>query len=201
MFRSVPLDPQTLLTAYSRGAFPMGDKDGRIRWYTADPRGMLPLDHFHVPRTLRQLVKKSPEEGGFEVRINQDFPAVMRGCMEARADGTWINDDLIAAYTQLHRLGFAHSVECYRNAELAGGLYGVSLGAAFFGESMFHRVTDASKVALVHLVNRLVQRDFELLDTQAVTRHLSRFGCVEIPAADYLVKLRGAIAKPRKFAP
>jgi leucyl/phenylalanyl-tRNA--protein transferase len=201
MSRSVPLDPQTLLTAYSRGAFPMAEKDGRIRWYTADPRGMLPLDKFHVPGTLRQLVKKSPEEGGFDVRINHDFEGVMCGCREGRADGTWINDELIMAYTQLHRLGYAHSVECYKNGQLAGGLYGVSLGAAFFGESMFHRVTDASKVALVHLVNRLVQREFELLDTQAVTRHLSRFGCVEVPAAEYLVKLRNAIIKPRKFAP
>lgn len=178
----------------------MADRDGRISWYTADPRGVLPLESFHVPRTLRQVVRKPPENGGFMVRIDHDFEAAMRGCMEARADGTWINEELIAAYVRLHRLGFAHSVECYRDGQLAGGLYGVSLGAAFFGESMFHRVRDASKVALVHLVDRLMRRDFELLDTQAVTSHLKRFGCVEIPAAQYLAKLKSAIHLSRSFA-
>jgi leucyl/phenylalanyl-tRNA---protein transferase len=192
---SIPLDPQTLLTAYAQGAFPMADPDGRIGWYTADPRGILPLENFHVPRTLRQHVK----QGAFEVRVNHDFQATMRACMEARPDGTWINENLIQAYLQLHRLGFAHSVECYQHGRLCGGLYGVSLGAAFFGESMFHRVRDASKVALVHLVDRLQKRDFELLDTQAVTDHLRRFGCVEIPAAEYIVKLKSAIQKPRTF--
>jgi leucyl/phenylalanyl-tRNA--protein transferase len=148
---------------------------------------------------LRQLVRKSPEQGGFEVRIDHDFQGTMRGCMEGRKEGTWINDDLIAAYARLHTLGFAHSVECYRQGRLAGGLYGVSLGAAFFGESMFHFEPDASKVALVHLVNRLIHLDYELLDTQAVTRHLRRFGCAEIPAAEYLVKLKSAIQKARIF--
>jgi leucyl/phenylalanyl-tRNA--protein transferase len=194
------LDPQTLLAAYAQGAFPMADRDGRISWYTADPRGVLPLESFHVPRTLRQVVRKPPESGGFLVRIDHDFEAAMRGCMEARSDGTWINEDLIAAYVRLHRLGFAHSVECYRDGQLAGGLYGVSLGGAFFGESMFHRVKDASKVALVHLVDRLSRRDYELLDTQAVTEHLRRFGCVEIPAAQYLAKLQSAIRLTRTFA-
>ena len=197
--KHVPLDPETILSAYAQGVFPMADPDGHIGWYTADPRGVLPLEAFHVPRTLRQLVRKPPAQGGFEVRINHDFAATMRGCMEARREATWINDDLIAAYGELHRLGFAHSVECYRRGKLAGGLYGVSLGAAFFGESMFHRETDASKVALVHLVHRLIQRDFELLDTQAVTEHLKRFGCVEIPASEYLAKLRGAVSKARDF--
>jgi leucyl/phenylalanyl-tRNA--protein transferase len=123
----------------------------------------------------------------------------MRGCMDAREDGTWINDELVAAYRNLHQLGFAHSVECWRGGELAGGLYGVSLGGAFFGESMFHRQRDASKVALVHLVNRLREREFELLDTQATTSHLRRFGCVDVPAREYLRRLRQAITKHRAF--
>jgi leucyl/phenylalanyl-tRNA--protein transferase len=195
------LDPQTLLSAYAQGAFPMGDRDGRIRWYTADPRGIFPLEDFHVPRTLRSRLRKSAVEGGFEVRINHDFEATMRACKESHTDGTWITDELVAAYVHLHKLGFAHSVECYRRGELAGGLYGVSLGGAFFGESMFHRATDASKVALVHLVERLRQREFELLDTQAVTEHLSQFGCIEIPAEEYLRRLREAITKPRVFWP
>jgi len=199
MSRPVPLDPQTLLNAYANGAFPMAGRDGRIAWYTADPRGVLPLEGFHVPRTLRPLVRKTAAEGGFDVRINHDFTAAMRSCMSERAGETWINDELINAYTQLHKIGFAHSVECYREGQLVGGLYGVSLGAAFFGESMFHRVPDASKVALVHLVNRLNHRDFELLDTQTVTTHLRRFGCTEIPAVEYLGKLKAAIVKPRKF--
>jgi leucyl/phenylalanyl-tRNA--protein transferase len=193
------LDPESLLSAYAQGAFPMADRDGAIRLYTADPRGVIPLDAFHVSGTLRQLVKRPAQEGGFEIRFNYDFEATMRGCMEAREDGTWINDELIAAYRNLHQLGFAHSVECWRDGELAGGLYGVSLGGAFFGESMFHRERDASKVALVHLVDRLRERGFTLLDTQATTPHLRRFGCVDIPAKDYLRKLRDAITLERSF--
>lgn len=195
----VSLEPEFLLSAYAQGAFPMADRDGSIKFYSADPRGVIPLESFHVPGTLRQLVKKSPLQGGFELRINHDFESAMRACMENREDGTWINDDLIAAYDALHELGFAHSVECWRGGELAGGLYGVSLGAAFFGESMFTRQRDASKVALVHLVNRLRERDFKLLDTQATTPHLRRFGCIDIPARDYLVQLRAAITFERRF--
>jgi leucyl/phenylalanyl-tRNA---protein transferase len=193
------LEPDSLLSAYAQGAFPMADHDGVIRLYTADPRGILPLDGFHVPRTLRQLVDKPPGGGGFEVRINSDFETTMRGCMTNREEGSWINEELVAAYRALHELGFAHSVECWRDGELAGGLYGVSLGAAFFGESMFHRQRDASKVALVHLVERLRQRGFELLDAQATTPHLRQFGCVEIPAREYLRRLRAAIGKTRAF--
>jgi leucyl/phenylalanyl-tRNA--protein transferase len=194
------LDPETLLSAYAQGVFPMADRDGTIRLYTADPRGVLPLDAFHVPQTLRQLVRRPPERGGFELRVNHDFEATMRGCMAGRPEGSWINRDLIRAYCRLHDLGFAHSVEAWRDGKLAGGLYGVSLGAAFFGESMFHRERDASKVALVHLVNRLRERKFELLDTQATTSHLKRFGAVDIPARDYLVRLRKALATAREFA-
>jgi leucyl/phenylalanyl-tRNA--protein transferase len=200
MSDSVPLDPQTILSAYARGFFPMAGRDGRIGWYTADPRGVIPLDTFHVPHTLRPLVNRTAEVGGFEVRINFDFPAIMRACGRDRDDGTWINEELVCAYTALHKLGFAHSLEAWKDGKLAGGLYGVSLGGAFFGESMFHRVRDASKVALVHLVNRLKTRGYELLDTQATTPHLEKFGCVEIPAKQYLVKLRAALKKECWFA-
>jgi leucyl/phenylalanyl-tRNA--protein transferase len=195
--RSVPLDPETLLSAYAQGAFPMADRDGLVRWYTANPRGIFPLDgRFHVPRTLRQVVR----QGRFDVRVDHDFEKTMRGCMRAREDGTWINDELVAAYVRLHELGFAHSVECWQREELVGGLYGVSLGGAFFGESMFHTVRDASKVALVHLVERLRSRGYELLDTQATTPHLRRFGCIEVPAEEYLKLLRKALRKRCEFA-
>ncbi|MGA3065740.1 MAG: leucyl/phenylalanyl-tRNA--protein transferase [Tepidisphaeraceae bacterium] len=200
MATSVSLDPQTLLSAYTRGFFPMAGRDGRVGWYTADPRGVIPLDSFHVPGTLRALVAKTPERGGFEIRINFDFSGTMRACACDRSDGTWINEALISAYTELHQLGFAHSVEAWKDGELAGGLYGVSLGGAFFGESMFHRVRDASKVALVHLVRRLQSRGYELLDSQATTPHLQRFGCLDIPAKQYLQRLRWALKKECDFA-
>jgi leucyl/phenylalanyl-tRNA--protein transferase len=190
------LDPETLLQAYAQGAFPMTDRDGQTRWYTADPRGIFPLDRFHIPRTLQQTVR----QGKFEVRFNHDFSATMRACMTVRRDGSWISEELVRAYTQLHELGFAHSVEAWQGGELAGGLYGVSLGAAFFGESMFHYRRDASKVALVHLVERLKERDFELLDTQAMTGHLQRFGCIEVSADHYAELLDSALKKRRVFS-
>ena len=177
----------------------MANREGRIQWYTAEPRGIIPLERFHVPETLRKLVRKSPAEGGFEVRYNNDFPATMRACQELRKGGTWINEPLIAAYVRLHELGQAHSVETWQEGKLVGGLYGVSLGGAFFGESMFHRVRDASKVALVCLVDRLRERGFELLDTQATTPHLKRFGCVDIPAKKYLELLKSAIERECEF--
>jgi leucyl/phenylalanyl-tRNA--protein transferase len=192
----IRLDPQTLLTAYSQGIFPMADRHGTIKWYSADPRGILPLDAFHVPRTLGQLIRNGK---GFEVRINHDFTATMKACREKRTDGTWINDRLIKAYTELHGLGFAHSVETWWDGELAGGLYGVSLGGAFFGESMFHRRKDASKIALVALVNRLREKGFVLLDTQASTSHLRRFGCIEISSEDYLQRLDAALKLKCEF--
>jgi leucyl/phenylalanyl-tRNA--protein transferase len=194
--QTIMLDPETLLVAYAQGAFPMTDRDGTTRWYTADPRGVLPLEHFHIPHTLRQTLRQRK----FEIRVNHDFEATMRACMTTRPDGSWISEPLISVYARLHELGFAHSVEAWHDGELAGGLYGVSLGAAFFGESMFHYQRDASKVCLVHLVQRLRERNFELLDTQANTDHLKRFGCVDISAADYLKRLRTALAKRREFA-
>lgn len=194
----VGLEADRLLSAYAQGVFPMADAHGRIRWYTADPRGIIPLEGFHVPRTLESLLRRQPPR--FEVRINGDFCATMRACMQARREGTWITPELVEAYGRLHELGHAHSVECWRNGRMVGGLYGVSVGAAFFGESMFHTETDASKVALVHLVQRLRERGFELLDTQACTPHLRRFGCIEISAAEYGRRLRRAIVKQRTFA-
>jgi leucyl/phenylalanyl-tRNA---protein transferase len=191
----IALDPETLLQAYSQGAFPMTDRDGHTRWYTADPRGILPLEQFHIPHTLRQTVRQAK----FEIRINYDFPATMRACMNVRRDGSWISEDLVRVYIQLHELGYAHSVEAWHKGELAGGLYGVSLGAAFFGESMFHYERDASKVALVHLVKHLRERGFELLDTQATTQHLRRFGCIDIPASDYMVRLHKAMKRRCEF--
>ncbi len=197
---AVQLDPDTVLVAYTRGAFPMTDRDGATRWYTADPRGIVPLDdRFHVPRTLRQTVRKSPAAGGFEVRINSSFEKVMRACKDTREDGSWISDQIIDVYRRLHERGHAHSVETWRNGELAGGLYGVSLGGAFFGESMFHFQRDASKVALVALVGRLREKGFELLDAQASTPHLRTFGCVEIPAVEYMRRLRRALEKDCSF--
>jgi leucyl/phenylalanyl-tRNA--protein transferase len=190
------LDPETLLDAYAQGAFPMADEDGRIRWYSANPRGIIPLERFHIPQTLRQVIR----QGKFEIRLNHDFEAAMRACMQTRIERTWINDELIAAYVRLHELGHAHSVEAWRDGELAGGLYGVSLGAAFFGESMFHRQRDASKVALVALVERLKEREFELLDTQTCSDHLKRFGGTEIDEADYLRRLHKAMERECEFA-
>ena len=142
---------EAILNAYAQGAFPMADDRGRLRWYTADPRGVLPLDAFDVPRSLRTLVRR----GKFEVRINSAFRGVMTACRERRLEQTWISPELIELYVDLHRQGFAHSVETWLDGKLAGGLYGVAMGGVFFGESMFHYVTDASKVALVALVDRL----------------------------------------------
>jgi leucyl/phenylalanyl-tRNA--protein transferase len=189
------LEPDTVLLAYTQGAFPMTDRDGITRWYTADPRGVIPLDRFHVPSSLAQVVRQKR----FDVRINHNFSRTMRACMTAHPGGSWISEELIRVYNELHERGFAHSVEAWKDNELAGGLYGVSIGGAFFGESMFHFQRDASKVALVHLVERLRERQFVLLDTQASTSHLQRFGCIEMPADQYMAKLRRAVNLQRKF--
>lgn len=189
------LQPDNLLIAYARGIFPMADsRDGRIRWFSPDPRAIIELNEFHVPKTLRQLLRQRR----FEVRVNQNFQVVMRHCAD-RPDETWISADMIEAYTRLHELGFAHSIECYADGELAGGLYGLAIGGAFFGESMFHHVRDASKVALAALVERLIHRRFVLLDVQFLTEHLARFGAKEIPRPQYLGRLSVAIAMQRAF--
>lgn len=189
------ITPELLVSAYVQGIFPMGI-EGRIGWFSPDPRGVLPLDAFHVSKTLAQLVRSEK----FEVRFDTDFAGVMRACAD-RPDGTWISDSIIAAYVELHELGLAHSVESWRAGHLVGGLYGVSLGGAFFGESMFHRQRDASKVALVALVDRMRERGFALLDIQYATPHLERFGATEIRRDDYLVQLEKSLALRCRFNP
>jgi leucyl/phenylalanyl-tRNA---protein transferase len=179
--------PDFLLNAYAQGIFPMGTPEGDMAWFSPDPRGVLPLEGFHVPHGLERTLKK----GLFEVRFNTAFGAVMQACAER--EETWIDAEILASYGELHRLGFAYSVEAWHEGQLAGGLYGVALGGAFFGESMFHRETDASKVALHALVGRLKERGFTLLDLQWVTPHLATFGAVEIPRPEYLRRLRAAL--------
>jgi leucyl/phenylalanyl-tRNA--protein transferase len=188
------LTPELLIRAYCSGVFPMAEhRHGRIGWYRPDPRAIIPLDAFHVPRSLRQTVRK----GVFDVTVNADFPEVIQNC--AARDETWISGEIIRSYAELHWFGFAHSVECWREGRLTGGLYGVALGGAFFGESMFSRETDASKVALVALVERLRERGFTLLDTQFLTPHLARFGAVEIPRREYERRLAAALELARRF--
>lgn len=173
----------------------MADDRGRIGWYSPDPRAIFPLEQgkFHVPRSLAKTLRRDP----FEVTVNRAFEDVMRGC--ADRDPTWINDDILEHYTALHEKGLAHSVEAWEDGELAGGLYGVALGGAFMGESMFTRVTDASKVCLVFLVERLRERGFVLLDSQMPTEHLQRFGQTLIPRTEYLRRLESALMLDRKF--
>ncbi len=189
------LQPEILLGAYAEAVFPMADEGGEIMWFSPDPRAILPLDEFHVSKNLRRLCAS----GRFTVTVNGDFAEVIGACAE-RGEGSWISREIVEAYTRLHGLGFAHSVETRARDELVGGLYGVSLGGAFFGESMFHRARDASKVALVHLVGRLKARGFTLLDVQFTTDHLTQFGAVEIPRAEYVDRLKNALSQKCVFA-
>jgi leucyl/phenylalanyl-tRNA--protein transferase len=182
-----------LLHAYRQSAFPMAMDDGEIAWFSPDPRAIVPLDAFHVPHGLKRVLKR----GQFEIRLNSDFDAVIRNC--AAREETWINGEIVASYCNLHRLGHAHSVEAWLNGELAGGLYGVSLGGAFFGESMFHTVTDASKVALHALVERLRKNRFSLLDIQWSTPHLRLFGAIEVSRLLYRKLLAAALEDECSF--
>jgi len=175
------ISPALLIEGYLEGVFPMGMEDGEIGWFSPDPRAIIPLDeNFHVPHGLKSVLRR----GAFELRFDHSFGEVIRAC--ARREETWITGEIVESYCELHRRGFAHSVEAWHEGRLAGGLYGVAVGGAFFGESMFHRETDASKVALHGLVERLRQRGFALLDTQWITPHLKRFGAIEIPRKQYL---------------
>jgi len=193
----IPTD--LLVSAYASGWFPMAVGDGSIRWFSPDPRGIIPLDTFHVPKRLARVVRS----GAFQIEINRDFDAVIRGCADAPRDaedpGTWIDHEIYDSYCALHRAGIAHSVEAWQDGRLAGGLYGVAIGGAFFGESMFHQVSDASKVALVALVDRLRERGFSLLDTQWTTEHLEQFGAIEIPRRRYLALLAAAMSRTAVF--
>jgi leucyl/phenylalanyl-tRNA--protein transferase len=183
-----------LLYAYCNAMFPMAEsREGPLYWYSPDPRAILPLDGLKVSRSLHQVLKKNL----FDVRVNTAFEDVIRACAER--EDTWISEQIVQSYLELHRLGYAHSVESWKDNKLAGGLYGVTMGAAFFGESMFHSVRDASKVALVFLVERLRERGFELLDTQFITPHLARLGGVEISKDEYIARLKQAIKKKRSF--
>lgn len=181
------LDPILVLNAYAQGIFPMADYDGKIRWFAPDPRAILEHEHLHVSRSLRATLHK----GIYEVSFDSDFETVMRYC--AQREETWINESFITTYTQLHYAGFAHSVEARQGGRLVGGLYGVSLGGAFMGESMFSRATDASKVCLVALVEHLKARGYELHDVQFWTPHLASLGVIEIPRKSYERRLRAAL--------
>jgi leucyl/phenylalanyl-tRNA--protein transferase len=203
------LRPATLLRAYSDGVFPWFSQGDPILWWSPDPRAIIELDGLHVSRSLARTIRK----GKFRVTVNRAFGAVVRGCAEAREDGTWITRPMIAAYETLHRLGHAHSVETWVRADptvshgpptprgsldgwvLAGGIYGVAVGALFAGESMFHRVSDASKVALVALVGRLRECGYELFDVQMRTDHTTRMGATDISRSEYLRRLRAAVKR------
>lgn len=189
------IDSALLIAAYAQGIFPMALEQGEIGWFSPDPRGIIPLDAFIVPKRLARVVR----QGRFDIRIDTAFEAVMRACAEDRDEGTWISDEILESYVALHQRGLAHSVEAWRGGALVGGLYGVHLGGAFFGESMFHRETDASKVALVALVERLNARGFTLLDTQWTTPHLAQFGAIDIPRDEYLVRLAAAMGQRCAF--
>ena len=198
-----PLTPDLLLHAYAVGVFPMADPDegDRVYWYAPDPRAVLPLGGLKLSRSLRQRLRRAP----FTVTTDAAFPAVIAACAEPGPgrEETWISDELRRAYVALHRAGHAHSVECWAGrpgqSALVGGLYGVVIGGAFFGESMFHRATDASKVALAHLVARLRTGGFRLLDVQMHTPHLERLGVVEIPRAAYEERLAVALRQPARW--
>ncbi|MCH7637899.1 MAG: leucyl/phenylalanyl-tRNA--protein transferase [Bacteroidetes bacterium] len=188
-----PLTTELLLSAYCSGLFPMADPDddGRISWYAPDPRAILPLDGLHISKSLARTVR----QGKFEVSVDRAFENVMRMCAESAPgrETTWISEELIGAYSELHERDYAHSVECRRDGELAGGLYGVAIGGAFFAESMFSRSRDASKVALAHLVERLQAGRFVLLDVQMNTPHLARLGAVVISRSAYGIRLARAL--------
>lgn len=196
---SLSITPQVVLKAYACGIFPMAEsaEDPSLYWIEPRERGILPLDGFHISRSLARTVRRDD----YEIRIDSDFDAVIEACAEpARGRRkTWINSEIRRLYRELFRIGHVHTVEVWRQDQLIGGLYGVSLGAAFFGESMFHRERDASKIALVHLVSRLIYGGFTLLDTQFVTDHLKRFGAIEVPRKGYQQMLERAIAQQGDF--
>jgi leucyl/phenylalanyl-tRNA--protein transferase len=187
----VRLTTEILEACYRAGAFPMADSHDRIGFYRADPRSVLEFDDLHVSRSLARVLRK----GTYEVRVDEDFEGVIRAC--ADREETWINAEIVEAYVRLHAAGKAHSVEAYSEGNLVGGLYGVTLGAAFMGESMFARMRDASKVCFVHLVGRLREQDFRLLDCQIQNPHLASLGACEIPEAEYLRRLQHALGLGR----
>ena len=194
--RRLTLTPDGVELAYRHGIFPMADEgSGEILWFRPDPRAIIPLDGFHISRSLARTLRR----GVFEIRVDTDFEGVMRGCAR-RPEGTWISERFVEVYGALYRAGKAHSVEAWRDGRLVGGAYGLALGSAFMAESMFHRETDASKVALTALVARLQERGFTLLDVQYVTPHLESLGAVDITRREYERRLERALALDRTFA-
>lgn len=195
------IPPDLLLKAYASGVFPMAESanDPEVFWVRPETRGVIPLNGFHIPKSLAKTIKR----GRFTIRFDYDFEGVIDACAEQRTErkNTWINAPIREAYVQLHRRGRCHSVEAWREGRLAGGLYGVRLGRAFFGESMFSRERDSSKVCLVHLVERLRARNFMLLDTQFTTEHLKRFGAIDVPRAKYERMLAEALEGEAVFNP
>jgi leucyl/phenylalanyl-tRNA--protein transferase len=183
------VEPGLLLEAYRRGVFPWFNEDTPVLWWSPDPRAVIELDEFHVPRRLQRTLRS----GHFAFTMDEAFSDVLLGCAD-RSEGTWITPDMAEAYQALHEQGHAHSLEVWLEGRLAGGIYGVGLGGFFSGESMFYRVADASKVALVLLVEHLRERGYQLFDIQMITAHTARFGAREIPRADYLRRLRLALA-------
>ncbi len=183
------LEPENMLLMYAQGAFPMADEYGEIEWYQPRTRAIIPLDSFNIPRSLKQFMKSS----NFSYKYDNDFESVIRTC--AYRETTWISEELVTAYDGLINLGCLHTVEVYDSDKLVGGLYGVNFRGAFFGESMFSIVPQASKCALVKLLERLVEKEFKVLDVQFITEHLKMFGAIEIPFSQFKVMLNGAYQK------
>jgi len=192
------LTADDLIYGYINGIFPMADADGTLYWYSPDPRAVIPIETYKPSKSLRPVLNKKQ----FEIRINADFEQVMRYCALPRSadDSTWISEEIIESYTTLHQMGLAHSVETYMDDRLVGGLYGVSLGTAFFGESMFHHVDNASKVAFHYLILTLREQKFDLLDTQFINDNVRRFGAIEIPKNQYLRQLKQALKRKARFS-
>ncbi len=193
------IDATLVLSGYLQGVFPMADHDGTIYWYEPDPRAIIPIHSYKPARSLRPVLNK----GIFEIRFNTAFEDVIRQCSLPRSeeDGVWISEEIIQVYLDLHDYGFAHSIEAWHNGELAGGLYGVALGKVFFGESMFYKVPNASKVAFHYLIERLKERDFQLLDTQFINDNVLRYGAIEIPKEDFLEQLERNVSLDQLFYP
>ena len=188
---------EDLLYGYMNGIFPMAESDGTIYWYSPDPRAVIPIDSYKPSKSLRPVLNKKT----FEIKVNANFESVMRGCSKPRSleDSTWISEEIIESYTALHNLGYAHSVEAWREDKLVGGLYGVSINGVFFGESMFSMESNSSKVAFHYLIEILRANQFELLDTQFINDNVLRYGAIEISREDYMRRLQKALLLKRSF--
>ena len=187
------IEPRALINAYCNGIFPMGMDNGRLSWFSPDPRGIIPIGDFRVPRSVRAELRRM----AFDIRVDTAFSSVVRGCGDR--DGTWITREIVGSYETLHKMGCAHSIETWSGDELIGGLYGVSIGGAFFGESMFSLVSGGSKAALVWLMHHLQKKGFILHDTQWTTPHLAMFGGTEIPRGNYMELMERAVQLPIEF--